>query len=127
MHTVFSRYLWGGLVVLLCGWLQYAAAASGEGAVDALFPTPDATGEDATAKATDDAERETFSESLEKVEERLQKLEDRLGPSRRLRPSPATSVERRLEDMERRLTRLEQDLRQLQRMDQRIRRLETQR
>ncbi len=127
MHTVFHRYLWGGMVVILCGWLPPDAVSAGANAVDVLFPATDDAGEDATAKSTEATDLDAIREALEKLEARLQRIEERLGPSRRLRPSPATSVERRLEDIERRLSQIEQQVRQWRTLEQRIRRLETQR
>ncbi len=127
MHTVLTRYLRKSPVALLiCWWTTAMVAAAGD-AVDVLFPVPNGMHADATIKSGDDAEQEKIREALEQVEARLQRLEERLGPSRRIRPTPATSIERRLEDIERRLNQIEQQLRSLRTLEQRVRRLETQR
>ena len=116
-----------GLRLLLCiGWLgQTFVIADTGGAVDVLFPAPEAEAKEQKAAVSKDA-LETVRETLEGMEERLQQIEERLG-RRRLRPTVSTSVERRLEDIERRLTRIEQQLGQMRNLEQRIRRLETQR
>ena len=122
-----TRYLEKSLVVLLFCWGATAMVAAGGDAVDVLFPVPSGIPEDANANSKDVAEWEKIREALEQVEARLQRLEERLGPSRRIRPTPATSIERRLEDIERRLSQMEQQLRSLRTLEQRVRRLETQR
>ena len=127
MLNVFTRYLQTSLVVLLFSWWATAVVAVSGNAVDALFPVPSETNEDTLAKRTDDAEWEKIQEALEQVEARLQRIEERLGPSRRIRPTPATSIERRLEDIERRLNQIEQQLRTVRTLEQRVRSLETQR
>ncbi len=127
MHTVLTGHLWKSLVVLLFSWWVTGLAVASGDAVDTLFPVPSGTHEDAGAKSADDAEWEKIQTALAKVEARLQRIEERLGPSRRIRPTPATSIERRLEDIERRLNQVEQQLRSLRTLEQRVRRLETQR
>lgn len=127
MNLVSTAHLRKRLIMLLFSWWATGLVVASGDAVDTLFPISSGTHEDTTAALADDKEWEKIREALEQVEARLQRLEERLGPSRRVRPTPATSIERRLEDIERRLNQVEQQLRSLRTLEQRVRRLETQR
>lgn len=115
-----------GMLVLALWWFPMVVPAATQ-AVDALFPEEDPATEVADSQDAVAAEVEALQSVLQALEERLKVVESRLGSGRRLRPSPATSVERRLEDIERRLNLIEQQLRQWRTLEQRVRRLETQR
>jgi septal ring factor EnvC (AmiA/AmiB activator) len=119
---------WGVLVACLCGCAAHIAVAQAPGgeAVQAVFPDAErAQDEAARRQAQEDARAEAaLKQRLAQMEKNIEQLERRMGRATQT-PTTFNTLEKRMEDLQRRLDRLERDWNQrLRKLEDQVQRLE---